>query len=142
MYERDLFLNSESWLIRLANLQRTVKRWACSPNSDLITYILIKLYLKLIFFCEIALKYNDKYCFYLCCFDSIRWPQHVVTGVSETYIRIKYFVLGQCAFRKLIFELNTGHRKSEKPIYATMILWFYNTIHYLSGGEGTSMFWN
>lgn len=53
----------------------------------------------------------------------------MVTGVSKTYIIIKYFVLGHCAFRKLIFELNTERGKSEKPLYAT------NATYYLSERE-------
>jgi len=82
----------------------------------LIIYVLIKLFLKLIFFYRIPLKCNDKFCFHLCHFDSISWQQDVVTGVSKTYITIKYFVLGQCAFRKLIFELKTEHGKFGRPL--------------------------
>lgn len=82
-------------------------------------HVLIKLFLKLIIFYRIALKCNDKCCFHLRHFDSISWHQNLVTGVSKTYITIKYFVLGQYAFRKLIFELHTEPGKSGKPLYAT-----------------------
>lgn len=89
-------------------------------NRDLLKS-LIKKYvyiIKLIFFYRIALKYNDKFCFHLCHFDSTSWQLSMVTGVSKTYITIKYFVLVQCAFRKLIFELNIEHDKFGKPLYA------------------------